>query len=95
MAGTGTAVLNFGSAPGTNQVSLAVTGQGSIVGGSLVEAWLSPTPTATRNLEEIKLLSAGRLGVLAHTVVAATGFTITATTDIRLTGTLNVNWVWA
>jgi len=94
MSATGTAILDFGSAPGTNQVSVTVTGQTGIVSAtSYVEAWFSPAATATHNLEEIKLLTS-KLGVLAHTVVDDTGFTITGTTELRLTGTINVNWVW-
>ena len=94
MGATGTSVLDFGSAPGTNQVSATVTGQtGILSASSYVEAWFSPSATATHNLEEIKLLTS-KLGVLAHTISDGVGFTITGTTDLRLTGTINVNWVW-
>jgi hypothetical protein len=94
MSATGTAILDFGSTPGTNQVSVAVTGQTGIGGSSYAEAWLSPVATATHNLEEIKLITI-KLGVLAHTISNGVGFTITGTTELRLTGTINVNWVWA
>lgn len=90
---TGTSTLNFGAAPGTNQVDLAVTGQGSIVSGSYCEAWLSSTPHADHNIEEMKLL-AGKVGILAHTKSEGVGFTITATTELRLTGNINIDWVW-
>jgi hypothetical protein len=93
MGATGTAILDFGSTPGTNQVSVAVTGETGIGGSSLAEAWLSPVATATHNLEEIKLMTI-KLGVLAHTISNGVGFTITGTTELRLTGTVNVNWVW-
>lgn len=36
----GTAVLNFGAIPGTNIVTMTVTGQTSIVSGSNVEAFI-------------------------------------------------------
>ena len=85
--------MDFGSTPGTNQVSVAVTGETGIGGSSLAEAWLSPVATATHNLEEIKLMTI-KLGVLAHTISNGVGFTITGTTELRLTGTVNVNWVW-
>ena len=94
MGATGTAILDFGSTPGTNQVSVAVTGQTGIGGSSYAEALLSPVATATHNLEEIKLMTI-KLGVLAHTISNGVGFTITGTTELRLTGTINVNWVWA
>jgi len=90
---TGTATLNFGAAPGSNQASLAITGQSSIGLGSYVEAWLSSAPHADHNLDEMKLLSE-KVGILAHTVSDGVGFTITATTELRLTGNINVDWVW-
>jgi hypothetical protein len=94
MGATGTAILDFGNAPGTNQVSATVTGQtGILSASSYVEAWLCPVATATHNLEEIKLMTI-KLGVLAHTISNGVGFTITGTTELRLTGTINVNWVW-
>lgn len=93
MGAQGTTVIDFDAAPGTNQMSISVTGQSSILSGSLVEAWISPTPTADHNLPEILLLSQ-HVGLVAHDIVAGTGFTITATTELRLTGQLSVNWVW-
>jgi hypothetical protein len=90
---TGTATLNFGSGVGVNQASVAVTGQAGITTGSHVEAWLSPTPSATHNVDELKVLALF-LGVFAHTLVGGVGFTITATTELSLTGEVNVCWVW-
>jgi hypothetical protein len=46
MPGQGTATLDFGAFPGVTDVALAVTGQASISGTSLVEAWIFPTATA-------------------------------------------------
>ena len=56
MGATGTATLNFGSTPGTNRVTTTVTGQASIVSGSLVEAWLMNEATATHNAYEHSLV---------------------------------------
>lgn len=89
---TGTATLNFGSAPGTNVVSVAVTGQTSISAGSHVDAWIMGTTTATHNLEEHLWVP---LNIRCGNIVAGTGFTIYASTDLRLTGTFTVHWVWA
>lgn len=90
---TGTSVLNFGSGSGNSQASVAITGQGSIGAGSYVEAWLSSTPHADHNVDEMKVLAL-HLGVLAHTIIAGVGFTITGTNEINLTGQVNVSWVW-
>lgn len=89
---TGTAVLNFGSAPGTNYVTTVVTGQAAIGTSSHVEAFLMADTTATHN--EVEHLLAG-IKLTCGGIVAATGFTIYAFTDQRLTGTFNVHWVWA
>ena len=67
--------MNFGSAPGGYEASVAVTGQAGIVGGSLVEAWVFPTATADHSADE-HLIDPPR--VIAGNVVAGTGFTIYA-----------------
>ena len=82
----------FGSGSGTNVVTVAVTGQTGITTSSHVEAWMMGDSTATHNAYEHAVapirLSCGSL-------VNNTGFTITAVTDWRLTGTFTVHWVWS
>jgi hypothetical protein len=91
--GTGTATLDFGSAPGTNIVSIAVTGQTGIAGTDHVEAWMMGTSTtATHNAYE-HMLAPIKLSVTA--ISAGTGFTVTGISEYRLTGTFLVHWVWA
>lgn len=75
MGATGTANIDFGAFPGASDASVAVTGQTGIVAGSLVEAWLRPVDTADHTADEHMLES---LKVFAHTIVAGTGFTISA-----------------
>lgn len=70
---TGTATLDFGAFPGASDASVVVTGQGSIVSGSLVEAWIRPEDTADHSADEHMLET---IKVFAHSIVAATGFTI-------------------
>jgi hypothetical protein len=53
---------------------VAVTGQASILVGSLVEAWIYPKDTTDHTADEHMLES---IKVFAHTIVAGTGFTIT------------------
>lgn len=92
MATQGTATVDFGAAPGKSDTSLAITGQASIVSGSLVEAWLAYASSADHSADEHLV---EELQVTAGTVVAATGFTIYARTRNKaLTGTWSVNWVW-
>lgn len=92
MAGTGAAVLDFGAAPGSSSASVAVTGQGSILSTSHVEAWLMAEATASHNAIEHLIVP---MQVRCGDVVAGTGFTIHAATELRLTGTFAVRWVWA
>jgi hypothetical protein len=70
---TGTATLDFGAFPGATDASVAVTGQGGIVSGSLVEAWIRPVATSDHSADEHL---AAPLKVIAGNIVAATGFTI-------------------
>lgn len=92
MSNKGTAVLDFGSAPGTNIATTVVTGESTILTGSVVEAYLMADSTATHNAYEHMILP---ITVTCGSVVAGTGFTITASSPLRLTGTFSVNWIWA
>jgi hypothetical protein len=73
MASTGTTTLDFGAFPGKSDTSTAVTGQASIVAGSLVEAWIRPVATADHTADEHMVET---LKVVAGNIVAGTGFTI-------------------
>lgn len=73
MGASGTADLDFGAFPGKSDASVAVTGQGSIVAGSLVEAWIRPVATADHTADEHMVET---LKVFAGNIVASTGFTI-------------------
>lgn len=73
MGAQGTATLNFGAFPGSSHASVSVTGQTSIVAGSLVEAWLRPETTADHSADEHMLET---LKVFAADIVAGVGFTI-------------------
>ena len=70
---TGTATIDFGSFPGSSDASIAVTGQASIIAGSLVEAWLRPEATADHSADEHVFET---IRVVAGNIVAGTGFTI-------------------
>ena len=57
---SGTTIIDFGAFPGAYDTSVAVTGQGSILSTSLVEAWIFPDVTADHTedehlIEEIKV----------------------------------------
>lgn len=90
----GSATLDFGAAPGSTVASVAVTGQTGILSGSRIRAWVQGS-TADHNAYEHTRIFPGRIGLAAGDVVAGTGFTIHAETELRLTGDVAVNWEWA
>jgi hypothetical protein len=94
---TGTVLVDFGAYPGQTEAQVAVTGQGSILTSSLVEAWLMPDAT-TDHTEDDHLVDGPTLTVPKSLIVAATGFTIKAQArDLggRAYGKWNVAWAWA
>lgn len=88
----GTATIDFGAAPGKNTTSVVVTGQSTIQSTSFIEAFLMYEATADHNAEEHLMVP---LRLRCGTIVASTGFTIYAETELRLTKTFTVRWIWA
>lgn len=81
MGAQGTTTIDFGAFPGGSDASVTVTGQASILSGSLVEAWLYPTATADHTADEHLVET---IRVVAGNVVAGTGFTIYALNTSQL-----------
>lgn len=73
MGAQGTVILDFGAFPGGSDASVTVTGQASITGTSLVEAWLLPADTLDHTADEHLVET---IKVVAGNIVAGTGFTI-------------------
>lgn len=88
---TGTTLLDFGSAPGTNIVSVNITGQTSILSTSKAKAYLMVDNTETHNAYEHIIVP---IKFTCGNIIAGVGFTIYATTDWRITGTFNITWEW-
>lgn len=93
--GTGTATLDFGVAPGSNEASITITGLATIGAASKAEAFVMADDTSSshtaadhRYFGQLCTLSCG-------TPTAATGFTIYARSIHKLTGTWTVRYVWA
>lgn len=94
MGAQGTATVDFGSFPGTDIATLTITGQTGILTSSLVEAWLVPKDTADHSEDE-HVIEPPNLFVAYSSIVAGTGFTITAIAiDGLAYGTYSVAWVW-
>lgn len=92
---TGTATLDFGAHPGSNEASVAVTGQASIGAASKVEAWVMGDDTSGGHTANDHRYFAALAGLTCGTPTAANGFTIYARSTEKLTGTFAVRWVWA
>lgn len=94
MPGSGTTTINFGTAATpTMNPSVAVTGQGSILSGSLVEAWLFPASTADHSVDEHL---AENLKIIAGPPTAGVGFTIYGfPTNGTVRGMFTVAWAWS
>lgn len=75
MGAQGTTTIDFGAFPGKSDASVDVTGQASIVAGSLVEAWIRPEATADHSDTEHMVET---IKVFAANIVAGVGFTIYA-----------------
>lgn len=98
MGATGTSTLDFGAFPGSNDNSVAVTGQTGILSTSLVEAWVLPKATTDHSVAE-HYIDPPR--VLAGEIVAGTGFTIRGFGSGEQSGEYpliygkwNVAWAW-
>jgi len=91
MAAQGTAIIDFGT--GATDASVTVTGQGAILAGSLVEAWIFPVATANNTVDDHMFESFAM--PMAYNVIAGTGFTISlACTNGLAVGQYTVAWVW-
>ena len=88
---SGFATLDFGNAPGGNFASVTVTGQTSILSGTVVYVCLGSSTADHNDVEH--LLSNIILNV--KNVTAGVGFTINAYSSQRLTKTFNVKWMWS
>jgi hypothetical protein len=90
-ATSGSSTIDFGAAPGTNFIMAEVLGQTEIAADSVVKCYMTATSTATHNVYEHAIVP---LVLTAGNIVPTVGFTIYASSDLRLTGTFTVYWEW-
>jgi hypothetical protein len=91
----GTATVNFGSFPGSNEASVAVTGQTQIGSTPEIKVFVNGSDTTTDHTasdhQYLPLLASFTAGA----VVAGTGFTIYARSLEKLQGTFKLTWEWS
>jgi hypothetical protein len=90
----GTATLDFGAYPGSNEASIAVTGQTSILTTSNIQAFIMGDSTSTTYTANDHKYLATLLDFSTNTATASTGFTIYARSIHKIKGTVTVNWTW-
>ena len=93
--GQGTATIDFGTFPGSNEASIAVTGQASIGIGSKAEAYVMADDTTSDHTASDHRYFAALMGLTCGTPSAGTGFTIHDRSTEKLQGTFALRWVWA
>lgn len=92
---TGTATINFGAHPGSNEASVAVTGQTTISATSKAEAWIMADDTTSDHTANDHRYAELFLSLTCGTPTAGVGFTIYARAIDKLTGQFAVRYVWS
>jgi hypothetical protein len=96
-SGAGSAIVNFGTAPGNTDASVFVPGQTNITSTSFCEAWIDGTLQAMappdHSIDEHAMFAAVA-GVVCRNIVPGSGFTIEVAANMRVIGNFNLLWVW-
>lgn len=95
MATVGTATIDFGAWPGSNETSVAVTGQASILLTSSAEAFFMADDTSADHTASDHRYAGNFINLSCGAFVAGTGFTIYGRSLEKMTGEWSVRWVWA
>jgi hypothetical protein len=94
-SGLGTAEIDFGAEPGAHEASVAVTGQASISGTSIPEAFIMGDDTTSNHTASDHRYVGNWLALTCSTPSAGTGFTIYGRSEHKLTGKFALHWVWS
>lgn len=95
MSATGTAIINFGAYPGSNEASAAVTGQAEITEAAKAEAFFMADDTTPDHTAADHRWAPVFISLSCGAATAATGFTIHARSTQKMQGQWAVRWVWA
>jgi hypothetical protein len=94
MAATGTIVIDFGAFPGANEAYVDVTGQGTILAGSLCDAWIRAEASPDHDLQD-HTWAPCFVEICTGVPSAGVGFRIYARCVEQITGKFNLDWAWA
>jgi len=90
---TGSAIINFGPAPGNNTAQVVVTGQAAILSTSAVQPFFMADTTTDHNAYD-HMFAALVVDLTAGSIVPGVGFTVNATCSDNVVGTFEVRFVW-
>jgi hypothetical protein len=90
----GTATIDFGSWPGTNEASVTVTGQTGIVSGSVCGALLIAETSGSHTPADAAY-AAMFITLTCSAPTAGTGFAVYARSRYKMTGTFSIKWFWS
>jgi hypothetical protein len=93
MAGTGTATIDFGAHPGTNEASVAVAVP-AITAGAKVEAFIMADDTSADHTASDHQYVGLWLNLTCGAASAGVGFTLYGRASEKLTGEFSVRYVW-
>ncbi len=91
---TGTATISFGAFPGSNEASVAVTGQTGISSTSKVEAFIMGDDSTIDHTANDHRYIGLWLSLTCGTPTNGVGFTIYGRSMEQLQGTYQIRWVW-
>lgn len=91
----GTATIDFGAFPGSNEASVAVTGQAAILGTSKADVFIMASDTTADHTANDHRYAALLLAFSATTPDVGVGFTIHARCLDKMQGTFAVRWRWS
>jgi hypothetical protein len=92
---TGTATINFGADPGSNEASVAVTGQTGILSNSKVEAFVMADDTTSDHTANDHRYLPQFVSFTCSNPTAGIGFTIYGRSIHKMTGTYQLRFVWS
>ncbi len=93
MAATGTATVDFGAFPGSNEASVVITGKTEIVPTSFIDAFIM-FEASTDHTENDHAYAELLMSVSCGTIVNAVGWTIYCRSEHKLQGTFKLRWVY-
>lgn len=92
--GVGTATIDFGAWPGSNEASVAVTGQPFISITSNAEAFMMAEASGVHTVNDATYASLF-ISLTCSAPTGGVGFTVNARAEYKLTGTFLIRWVWS